>query len=258
MQHIMTDDRQQQLTLNIKLRDGLRFRSFYLESTVPDNTKVASCNLTGNQETVEILQSFIRSKQAQQNILWGDSQCGKTHLLQACCAEAAKNGATVRYLPLKTLWMHGPVVLEGLTGVDFIAVDDVDFVIQVDAEANQTDWERALFNLINQTRDSAQKLLLSSTENPRQLTCQLADLASRLIWGGSYRLYPLSDESKLEALRMRAEQRGFELSDRVLDYLYRRYPRDIESLMSILDKLDDASLKLKNRVTVPFVKQVLD
>lgn len=230
----------EQLALNVTLKEGLRFESFFVEEG------------GANSELLNILQNFVDAPEAQQNIIWGERLSGKTHLLQACCAKEAENNHSVSYIPLKILSLHGAEILKGLANSSIVVVDDVDSVI------GDKIWETALFNLINQTRDNHQSLLLSSISNPRQLDCVLPDLASRLIWGGSYQLQTLSDEDKPKALKARAEQRGFELSDRVVDYLFRHYQRDIESLMDILDKLDQESLRLKTKITVPFVKQVLN
>jgi len=230
----------EQLALNVNLKEGLRFESFFAEHD------------SANAELLTILNSVVDSTDSQQNILWGENHSGKTHLLQACCAKAAENNQSVSYIPLKVLSLHGAEVLLGLANSSLVVVDDVDSVI------GDKTWETALFNLINQTRDKQQRLLLSSTNNPRLLDCVLPDLASRLIWGGSYQLQSLSDEDKPKALKARAAQRGFELNDRVLDYLFRHYPRDIESLMDILDKLDKESLRLKTKITVPFVKLILN
>ena len=230
----------QQLTLNVSLRDGLRFESFYAEASSP------------NDEILQILKVFIASAEQQQNIIWGESSSGKTHLLQACCASEAEKGKAISYLPLKTLSLYGADVLQGLSGAPLVVIDDVDSVL------GDMTWETALFNLINKTRDNNQRLLLASQNNPRKLDCGLPDLASRLIWGGSYQLQKLNDEDKPKALQVRAKQRGFELSNRVLEYLFRHYPRDIESLMEVLDILDKESLRQKTVITVPFVKQVLE
>ena len=229
----------EQLALNVNLKEGLRFDSFFAEAG------------SANAELTTILQSFVTSPEPQQNIIWGESQSGKTHLLQACCAKQAEVNHSVSYIPLKILSIHSEQVLQGLTHSSLIVIDDVDQVIGDKA------WETALFNLINQTRDKQQRLLMSASNNPRQLDCVLPDLASRLIWGGSFQLKILNDEDKPKALKARAKQRGFELNDRVVDYLFRHYPRDIESLMDILDTLDKESLKQKTKITVPFVKQVI-
>ena len=230
----------EQLALNVNLKEGLRFESFFAE------------NGSANAELLAILNSFVDSTEAQQNIIWGESLSGKTHLLQACCAKQAGNRGSVSYIPLKVLSIHGVEVLKGLSNSALVVVDDVDSVI------GDKIWETALFNLINQTRDKQQRLLLSSQNNPRKLNCVLPDLASRLIWGGSYQLQILSDDEKPKALKARAEQRGFELNDRVVDYLFRHYPRDLESLMDILNQLDKESLRLRTKITVPFVKQILN
>ena len=230
----------QQLVLNINLRDGFSFDSYYVKAK------------TSNYETHQVLQSFASSLTPEQNVIWGQAHSGKTHLLQACCAQNSQQKHIISYIPLKIAKHHGVEVLSGLSQSQLIAIDDLDEVI------GDLEWETALFNLINQTRENKQRLIMSSLENPRKLDCVLPDLSSRLIWGGSYQLQALTDEDKPKALQARAEQRGFELSDRVIEYLYRRYPRDIESLMKILDQLDKESLRLKTVITVPFVKQVLN
>jgi len=229
----------QQLTLNVNLRDGFRFESYYI---------APQCD---NYETVGILREIASLSGAQQNILWGQSHSGKTHLLQACCAKVTESHDVISYIPLKEMASLGVEILTGLSFSKLIALDDIDHVI-----ANK-EWELALFNFINQCKESGQFLLMSSTQNPRHLECLLPDLASRLIWGGSYQIQALSDVDKPKALQARAEQRGFKLTDRVIDYLYRRYPRDIESLMILLDKLDKESLRKKAVITVPFVREVL-
>ena len=204
-----------QLTLNVNLRDGFHFDSYY------------SVESSSNDEVVRVLQSIFTSSEAQQNIIWGEKLSGKTHLLQACCAKAAETHHTVSYIPLKDFKPYGTEVLEGLSQSKLLVIDDIEEVL------GDKEWEVALFNLINITRENGQSLLLSSVENPRKLDCILPDLASRLIWGGSYQLQALTDDEKPKALQARAEQRGFKLSDRVIEYVYRRYPRDIESLMEI-------------------------
>jgi len=230
----------EQLTLNVKLRDGFIFDSFYV---APESR---------NAEIVNILQTIFVSKKSQQNIIWGEKSSGKTHLLQACCAKAAEVNCTVSYIPLKEFKNYGIDILEGLSHYNLLVIDDIDEVL------GNKGWEIALFNLINITRENKQSLLLSSQQNPRQLDGILPDLASRLIWGGSYQLQLLTDDEKPKALQSRAEQRGFKLNDRVIEYVYRRYPRDIESLMEILNKLDEESFRQKALITVPFAKQILE
>ena len=72
-----------------------------------------------------------------------------------------------------------------------------------------------------------------------------------------YQLKPLDDAQRMQALRLRAQQRGFEMPYETASYLLRRLPRDLSALMSLLERLDTASLAAQRKLTVPFVKSVL-
>ncbi|MGB1310076.1 MAG: DnaA regulatory inactivator Hda [Leucothrix sp.] len=225
------------MILNVATGDGLSFESFYTSQT--------------NQDLMTLLEAFSKRSATSQIFIWGEQHCGKTHLLQACCNQATNLGQRVSYLPLKALSDYGPGVTRGLDTMDLIVVDDIDRIV------GNRDWEEALFGLINQARTGEQRLLFSATSNPRHLKCTLPDLASRFIWGETYNLEMLSDADKHLALKQRARQRGFQLSDQVLDYLNRHYPRDMGSLLTMLEVLDQESIRHKAKITVPFVKQVL-
>ncbi|MCK5917783.1 MAG: DnaA regulatory inactivator Hda [Cocleimonas sp.] len=230
-----------QLTLNIALRDGLRFSSFYY------NDK--------NSQLYFILKAFSEASQQigiQQIFLWGGTQSGKSHLLQACCYQLAEQGLHASYLPLNELSLYGTQILSGLHNSNLIVIDDIDIVL------GDKNWEEALLNLINQAYSSQQRLLFSAKSNPRDIKCRLPRLSSRLIGGSSYQLKVLSSEEKPQLFRFKAQQRGFNLDDRVIDYIYKHYLQDTDSLLEILDQLDQESLRQKARVTIPFVKQVIE
>ena len=230
-----------QLTLKIALRDGLRFSSFYYTDQ--------------NSQTYFILKAFSEASQIigiQQLFLWGGTQSGKSHLLQACCYQLAEQGLHASYLPLKVLSLYGTRILSGLHNSDLIVVDDIDTVL------GDKGWEEALFDLVNNALSSGQRLLFSASENPQDLECLLPELSSRLIWGSNHQIKALSDEERPKILESRAQQRGFNLDGRVLDYIYKRSPEDMDYLLDILDRLDRESLQQKAKITVPFVKQVLE
>ena len=122
----------QQLTLNVNLREGYRFDSFYVEK----GSKLS------NYEVYNVLRAFAHSDEPQQNLIWGETLSGKSHLLQACCAEASLQNQPVSYIPLKVLSTYGEDVLESLSHAQLVVIDDIDQVI-----GNKV-WEIALFNLI--------------------------------------------------------------------------------------------------------------
>jgi len=69
---------------------------------------------------------------------------------------------------------------------------------------------------------------------------------------------PLNDQSKQAALQMRAKGFGLELTDEVAQYILHRAPRDMKELFLTLKRLDHVSLAEQRRLTIPFVKQVLN
>jgi len=86
----------------------------------------------------------------------------------------------------------------------------------------------------------------------------LLDLASRLMSGETYRLNGLTDEERVAALQLRASWRGFQLPDKTGRYLITRVDRGAGALFTLLDQLDHAALAAQKRLTVPFVKSVLE
>jgi DnaA family protein len=190
---------------------------------------------------------------AQRAVLWawGPPESGRTHLLQATAAAADAAGARAGYVPASGQGVQ-PVLLEGFGEMDVVCVDDVDCV------AGQGDWERALFILFEQLRQRGARLVVSAACAPLHAHFKLADLASRLASGATFRMQALSDEQKQAALQYRAAWRGLDLPDETAHYLLTRADRSTAALFALLDRLDTESLVAQKRLTVPFVRSVLD
>lgn len=224
-----------QLPLGIALSDGATFASYY----PGPNAEV----LAQLQHTLEHGSDPV--------YLWGKAGVGKSHLLQAACRRAGEAGQPAAYVPLGQADLR-PEILDGLEGLALVAVDDLD------ARAGDETWEIALFHLYNRLRQAHTPLLMSADAPPQDLGLRLPDLASRLSWGLVFQLKNLGDEDRLAALQHRAHGRGLTLTPEVGWFLLRRYPRDMAALFSLLDRLDAASLAAQRRLTVPFVKSVLE
>jgi DnaA family protein len=72
-----------------------------------------------------------------------------------------------------------------------------------------------------------------------------------------YQVHALSDEEKTQALKRQAAERGFTVADEVCAYLMTRAPRDMSSLLALLDGLDRPSLEVKRPVTVALARELL-
>ncbi|HUQ12636.1 MAG TPA: DnaA regulatory inactivator Hda [Steroidobacteraceae bacterium] len=225
-----------QLTLGVQLKERATFASFLTARNV---------------ELVAHLRHVAESTSAGSTWIAGPHTAGKSHLLQAVCA-ATPAGRRAAYLPLESLLPFGPAAIDGAEQLDVACFDDVQAVAGLD------DWERKLFSLWNQAVEKGRTLLFAARENPAQVAFDLADLKSRLASSAVFAVRELNDEEQLEALELRARLRGFELPAETARYLQRRFPRDMRSLCEVLDTLDDAAFREQRRITVPFIKQILD
>ena len=179
--------------------------------------------------------------------LYGAENSGRTHLLQAVCREY-----DALYLPLAELYDENPQrVLEGLENVERICLDDIHAVIENPA------WCEHLFHLFNRCVQSGAQLLMSANCASAQLPCVLLDLQSRLRSSGDFRLLPLADAERAQALQLRAQERGIDLSEEVVAYILARQSRAFPALLAVLGQLDVQSLKEKKPITIPFVRRVL-
>jgi DnaA-homolog protein len=219
-----------QLALGVRLRAEAVFESF-----APGlNTEVIAA---------------LRSQSAVPLWLWGAHGSGKTHLLQAVCSSA---GETAAYFPLDRSLALPPEALAGFERTRVLCLDDVDAV------AGDLVWEEALFRLFNEAAELRTRLIFAAGVPPRQAAWSLDDWRSRAAACVVYQVKELDDEGRIEALRLRAAQRGLQLPYETSEYLLKRMPRDLPSLYEILDALDEASLVAQRRLTIPFIRDALE
>ena len=168
--------------------------------------------------------------------LWGESGSGKTHLLRACASEfidAANDPG-----------------LERLSNavVDKTAVDNI--------EALNPVGQIVMFELFNRLRTENCRLLVTARQPPLQLTLR-EDLRTRLGSGLIFRLIPLSDEEKMQALTEQADARKLALPPGALNYLLTHAPRNMRYLMAFIDALDRYSLEHKRPITLSLLREIL-
>lgn len=230
-----------QLPLPVRLRDASVFSSYYAGR---------------NRSVVDALRSLDALRSSANKVttcifLQGGVSLGKTHLLQALCA-AGGHGGPAAYIPLRASVGMSEEVLSGYGGYPLVCLDDAEAI------AGNEGWEHALFRLHQELEEQGGRLVVSGRQPPVGLGFRLRDLASRLNGGLVLSLRPLTEEERLAALQLRAQLRGFELPEETGRFLLRRLPRDMASLCAFLDKLDVASLIAQRRLTVPFVRDVIE
>jgi DnaA family protein len=223
-----------QLPLSLNLRSDNRFANFIVDAA--------------NAGTVHALRDWLARAEPVVFYLFGAQGSGRTHLLQAAALESS-----AVYLPLGELAAAEPeAVCEGLEAVALTVLDDIDRI------AADPRWCEALFHLFNRIVAADHRLLVSARVAPATLDCALADLRSRLSWGGSFRLHPLDDDGRLRLLQVRMAERGLDIGGDVAAFILSHCARDSASLLQLVERLDRQSLVQKRRLTIPFVKAVIE
>lgn len=226
-----------QLVLGVRLRDDARFDNFHGDRNREAALRLSSvCSQAADLPVV---------------VVCGDSDTGKSHLLQAVCHHAEAEGKTAVCISITELEPFGPEALAGLDTMDVVALDDLDRI------AGKADWEEAVFHFYNRLHDGGHMLIVSLSEVPGALPFVLPDLVSRLHHGFIVQLGTYRDDDRLKILMARAQKRGLTMTDDVAGFIMRRAPRRLGELLGILDTLDENSLQAQRRLTVPFVKTVM-
>jgi DnaA family protein len=189
-----------------------------------------------NAEPLAMLRAVAAGRGEPFVYLWGEPGSGRSHLLTALA------GAR----PARLLPVQAPIV-DFTTDVALYLVDDVD--------ARDADAQQRLFVLMNEVRaHPGTALVAAGSAPPAQLDLR-DDVRTRLAWGLVYQVHALTDEEKATALEAHARSRGLALSPDVTAYLLTHMPRDMRTLVAIVDALDGYALAARRSITVPLVRE---
>ena len=180
--------------------------------------------------------------------LWGETGCGKSYLLRAVAEALREQGGSVGWLDASTRF---PSAFNERWSA--VILDEVHFYNPVQ--------QAAAFNwFVNATSPAtgARRWVLAAGELPPSDLKLRDDLRTRLGWGEIYQLHLLSEEQRRGVLKDEAQPRALTLPDDVMDYMLKRFSRDLGSLMQLLDHLDNFALRNKRALTIPLLKDMLE
>ena len=185
--------------------------------------------------------------------LWGASGSGRTHLLSALQLQASELGINAYLLNHDSSmdeWRAcADVLIENNQAPGLLCVDDIDHLSEF--------AQGALFRLHNLIREASHQHLITTSLAPSSNLQIREDLKTRLVWGLVFQMHALSDSEKLQALQQAATERGLQISNEVAPWLLKHFHRDMPSLMSLLEALDNYSLETKRAITLPLLKEML-
>jgi len=180
--------------------------------------------------------------------LWGESGCGKTHLLSAVHEALREQGLKVGCLDAN---MHNPPLFEEAWSA--VLFDDV-HLYNLEQQHSAFNW---FVNALTPASGMPRWVLASGALPPADLKLR-DDLRTRLGWGHVFALHVLSESERRSVLRQEADARGIFLSDEVMAFMLNRFSRDLGSLMLLLDNLDHYALQTQRAITIPLIKLMLE
>ncbi len=177
--------------------------------------------------------------------LWGEAGAGKTHLLASVRAAFAARGCSVGWLD----------------AADPEPPDEFDerwsALLLDDVHAFDAVRQQAAFNWFVNAQTQRRWVLAAGAVPVADLALR-EDLRTRLGWGHVFALQLLGDDERRTVLQTRAQDRGMHLGDDVVEFMLRRFSRDLGSLLDLLDRLDRFSLRTARPITVPLLKTMLE
>jgi DnaA family protein len=204
-----------------------------------------------SQENSHLLSLLKDSDFLDDLFIYGTKESGKTFLLQAMCNSYSSVSKLSLYIPLKKVMNYGVEIFESLENIDLICIDGIEEVI------SKIEWEKAIFNLINKALISETRLILTSSKDLKSLNFSLPDLESRIRKIQSYELYPINDKDIFDALKYISKLTSINLGDKEARYLVTYSQRNISNLVHILESLDQLSMEMKRKITIPLIKEVI-
>ena len=195
---------------------------------------------TENAELVYVLQHkhdpFI--------YVWGEEGAGKSHLLRAWVAQALDAGKKAVYIDAAAT-----PLTEAAFEAEYLAID------QIEKLGNEE--QALLFAVFNRFRNSGKGFLLLSSEHTSQQLVIREDLRTRMAYCLVYEVKPLTDQEKIDALVSMAAARQVTIDPEIFEYLLNHWRRDMDSLMQMLDTLDNYAVTMGKRITLPLLRQLL-
>ena len=222
-----------QIPLDVSLSEYMAFETFYLG---PNKSVVDSLRDEKNQ------------------LIWlaGLEGFGKTHLLHAFLNSHEHENKKVLYLPMSESQDFTPDILDNLAQYDLVAIDDIENII------GDMTWEEQLLKFYEDSYSTRNKILITANDTPKGLNFLLPDLSSRFNLALIERLRPMNEDEMIKAILIHSKARGFDLPEDSAKYLINRVPRDVSVLVDMIKLLDYESLSMQRKLTIPFIKTVLD
>ena len=210
------------------------------------DSKMLLENLVGNKQILDFIEQLYLQERSTEIYVYGETGRGKTHLLQGVISRTLAKKKNGMYIDC-----NEPIpehVIEYIDKLDWISIDNVNLI---DSQ------QHLFFDLYNRGKITEVSMLISGPTPPSNLSI-MKDLKTRLGLAAVFELEELNDDLTREVLKNQMSERNLTIEPKVYEYLFKYYSRNVNILISAINRLDRASLQSKQGITIPFVKKTLD
>ena len=184
-------------------------------------------------------------------LIWGDAGRGKSYVMQGLHRKYLEDGKQTFHFSFSDNKVASTEILSNLDSLEALFIEDLELM-----EISE-DWEKAMFNLINECRISGTKIYLSSNIVPKDLPISLKDLTSRLSSFTAIEIPEITEEEKIQALLQSAKRKGLLLDDKTIKYIINYTSRSLSDLLRLLNELDSFSLQKKKKISSSLVREMV-
>ena len=113
-----------------------------------------------------------------------------------------------------------------------------------------------LFNLYNLSKDNSSKLILREN-SLTQKNILLPDLKSRINSNIELVMPKLTDKDKKHIIEIELIKRGLSIKEKNLDFIMNHSSRNLETLQTLVNKLDKLTMERKKNISIPLIKELI-
>lgn len=176
-------------------------------------------------------------------VIYGNSGLGKTHLLNAICAEIKKNNPKSNIIYLRCEDFTNELVKsiekntmtsfhEKFRSADVLLIDDIQFL------AGKTQTQEEFFHTFNKLYEENKQIVLTSDRPPKEIALLEDRIKNRFEWGILADIQPPSIETRMAIINQKASELGLNLPDEVVQYIAEKIKSNIRQLEGAVKKLN--------------------
>ena len=178
-----------------------------------------------------------------QGVISGPSFSGKTHLSKILIKNIGSNESLYIDRDYKK-------IIEKVGSSNLIVIENIDKVLEDKSEED-------LFHIINFTKESDKRLLMTSGKSISKIEFKLEDLKSRLNAVIEAKIMQPDDELMKLVLIKIFNDKQLLINPNVINFLKSRLERSYKSINDFIEKIDKFSLEKGKKITIALINDLI-